>query len=311
MQPGDETAHDAGDQAEFGRDAGRDGHAHAQRQGDEEDDERRGEVLPQMRESLVIVARSQRLEGVGVRTVRLDGAGVDLVVPAVQPELTCSSGRRATHGYERSRSSWVRTWLCTASATVGSSTAPSGRGVACASQSRTAGTAVRSSPRTSAPTAPQWEWPQTTMSATPSTSTAYSMVAASRWAARRRTGGTMLPAVRSSKSSPGRAPVIRAGTTRESEQVMNRTCGDWPSASGRTPPGAVLGLLAEGACVIDEGLHVSVPPGAPQGASVYKTERCGYGDMTPRRRARRTWRGEGGSGRSRFVPGGVGQQRKT
>lgn len=50
----------------------------------------------------------------------------------------------------------------------------------------------------------------------------------------------MLPAVRSSKSSPGRAPVIRAGTTLESEQVMNRTWGDWPSASlanssGRCP----------------------------------------------------------------------------
>lgn len=44
-------------------------------------------------------------------------------------------------------------------------------------------------------------------------------------------GGTMLPAVRSSKSSPGRAPVISAGTTRESEQVMKRTCGDWPWAS--------------------------------------------------------------------------------
>ena len=50
QQAGDETADDAGDQAEFGRDAGGDGHAHAQRQGDQEDDEGGGEVLPQVRE---------------------------------------------------------------------------------------------------------------------------------------------------------------------------------------------------------------------------------------------------------------------
>ncbi|GGV30787.1 hypothetical protein GCM10010293_31560 [Streptomyces griseoflavus] len=36
---GDQTAHDAGHQAEFGRDTGGDGDAHAQRQGDEEHDE--------------------------------------------------------------------------------------------------------------------------------------------------------------------------------------------------------------------------------------------------------------------------------
>ena len=47
QEPGDQTAHDAGDQAEFGRDAGRDGDAHAQGQGDEEDDEGRGDIGPQ------------------------------------------------------------------------------------------------------------------------------------------------------------------------------------------------------------------------------------------------------------------------
>ena len=38
-ESGDETAHDAGDQAQFGGDPRRDGDAHAQRQSDEEDDE--------------------------------------------------------------------------------------------------------------------------------------------------------------------------------------------------------------------------------------------------------------------------------
>ncbi|MDQ1015462.1 hypothetical protein QFZ43_002011 [Streptomyces afghaniensis] len=50
QEPGDEAAHDAGDQAEFGRDAGGDGHADAQRHGDEEDDDGGEEVLPQVRE---------------------------------------------------------------------------------------------------------------------------------------------------------------------------------------------------------------------------------------------------------------------
>ena len=39
QQTGDEAADDAGDQAEFGRYAGGDGDAHAQREGDQEDDE--------------------------------------------------------------------------------------------------------------------------------------------------------------------------------------------------------------------------------------------------------------------------------
>ena len=47
QQSGDEAADDAGDQAEFGRHTGGDGHAHAQRQGDQEDDEGRGEVGPE------------------------------------------------------------------------------------------------------------------------------------------------------------------------------------------------------------------------------------------------------------------------
>jgi hypothetical protein len=43
----------------------------------------------------------------------------------------------------------------------------------------------------------------------------------------------MLPAFRSSNISPGRAPVIRAGITRESEQVMNNASGNCPTASFR------------------------------------------------------------------------------
>ena len=43
--------------------------------------------------------------------------------------------------------------------------------------------------------------------------------------------GTLFPTLRTMKSSPGPAFVIRFGTTRESEQVMN-------SASGRCPASA-------------------------------------------------------------------------
>lgn len=49
-QTGDEAAHDAGDQAEFGRYTGGDGDAHAQREGDQEHDERGAEVLTQVGE---------------------------------------------------------------------------------------------------------------------------------------------------------------------------------------------------------------------------------------------------------------------
>ncbi len=69
------------------------------------------------------------------------------------------------------------------------------------------------------------------MSATPSTSTAYSMVAVSPLGCSGRYAGTMLPAVRSSNRPPGRAPVISDGTTRESEQVMNSASGDCPAAN--------------------------------------------------------------------------------
>jgi hypothetical protein len=48
QQAGDDTAHDAGDQPEFGRDAGGDGHAHARRQRDQEDDERCEQVLAEV-----------------------------------------------------------------------------------------------------------------------------------------------------------------------------------------------------------------------------------------------------------------------
>ncbi len=62
------------------------------------------------------------------------------------------------------------------------------------------------------------------------------MVAASPEAPGRPYGGTILPALRSSNISPGRAPVMSAGMTRESEQVMNNASGYCPSASFRYSP---------------------------------------------------------------------------
>ena len=91
------------------------------------------------------------------------------------------------------------------------------------SQPRIAGSF--SSPRPAivfAVTAPQWECPHTTISGTCRPSTAYSIVAISLDAESGRYSGTTLPAVRNSNSCPGSAPVIFAGITRESEQVMNR-----------------------------------------------------------------------------------------
>ena len=79
-----------------------------------------------------------------------------------------------------------------------------------------------------APIAPQSEWPQTTMSPTPSTATAYSTEALTRRAAA--VAGTMLPALRITKSSPGSRWVSSSGTTRLSEQAMNSALGlaGWP-----------------------------------------------------------------------------------
>ena len=43
-------------------------------------------------------------------------------------------------------------------------------------------------------------------------------------------GGTMLPTLRSTNKSPGSVEANRLGTTRLSEQAMNRQSGEWLSA---------------------------------------------------------------------------------
>ncbi len=80
-------------------------------------------------------------------------------------------------------------------------------------------------PPCNAPTAPQWECPQTTISLTPSCTTANSIVAISLDGAVSEYGGMTLPAVRSSNNAPGSAPVISAVTMRESAHVMNIVVG--------------------------------------------------------------------------------------
>src|SRR5471030_891277 len=72
--------------------------------------------------------------------------------------------------------------------------------------------------------APQSEWPQTTTSVTPSTATAYSTVAVTPPGSELY-DGTMLPALRITKMSPGFCCVSSSGTTRLSEQVINRVLG--------------------------------------------------------------------------------------
>src|SRR4051812_15544156 len=68
--------------------------------------------------------------------------------------------------------------------------------------------------------APHLVWPQTMTLATCSTSTAYSIAAETPPRTPRCTDGTMLPTLRTIKSSPGAALVMRFGTTRESLHVM-------------------------------------------------------------------------------------------
>jgi len=73
-------------------------------------------------------------------------------------------------------------------------------------------------------TAPQPVWPHTMTCATPSTDTAYSIVAVTPpivppYA------GTRLPTCRLMNSSPGTVFVNRFGSSRESAQVMNSTAG--------------------------------------------------------------------------------------
>ena len=74
-------------------------------------------------------------------------------------------------------------------------------------------------------TAPQCEWPHTTISLTPSCNTANSIVAISLDGLVSEYGGMTLPAVRSSNNDPGSAPVIAAVTMRESAHVMNNVVG--------------------------------------------------------------------------------------
>lgn len=73
---------------------------------------------------------------------------------------------------------------------------------------------------------PQLECPHTMMFSMPRLRTAYSMadVVATNSAVSRY-GGTRLAMLRIMKSSPGRVPVMRLGSTRESEQAMKRVWG--------------------------------------------------------------------------------------
>ena len=75
----------------------------------------------------------------------------------------------------------------------------------------------------------QWECPQTMMSWMPKPTTANSIVAPlPPFAAPY--GGARLPAFRMMNSSPGSVWVTKLGLMRESEQVVNRASGCWPSA---------------------------------------------------------------------------------
>src|SRR5471030_2380231 len=78
--------------------------------------------------------------------------------------------------------------------------------------------------------APQFEWPQTTISFTPSAITAYSTVAETPPGSGPK-GGTMLPALRITNSSPGSRCVTNSGTKRLSEQEIKRVLGFWFNAS--------------------------------------------------------------------------------
>jgi hypothetical protein len=75
-----------------------------------------------------------------------------------------------------------------------------------------------------APIAPQSEWPQITISRTPSTATAYSTVADTPPGSGPY-DGTVLPALRITNSSPGSRWVSNSGTTRLSGHVTNSALG--------------------------------------------------------------------------------------
>ncbi len=97
------------------------------------------------------------------------------------------------------------------------------------SHAATAGIAFRAAGCRSPFIAPQSVWPQTTMSRTPSPFTAYSIAEVTAPAASLPYRGTMLPALRATKISPGSHCSRISGMTRESEQEMTSVCGVWPS----------------------------------------------------------------------------------
>ena len=76
---------------------------------------------------------------------------------------------------------------------------------------------------------PHWAWPSTTMCLMRSTWTAYSSAAETPWAPP--SGwytGTRLATLRTTNSSPGPASKITSGETRELQQPITITAGDWP-----------------------------------------------------------------------------------
>ena len=76
---------------------------------------------------------------------------------------------------------------------------------------------------------PHCAWPSTTMCLTRKTCTAYSSAAdtpcapPSGW-----NTGTRLATLRTTNNSPGPASKITSGETRESQQPITMTAGDWP-----------------------------------------------------------------------------------
>ena len=86
----------------------------------------------------------------------------------------------------------------------------------------------------SARIAPQWLWPQTTMSRTPSLSTANSTAAGVPWSPSGESyGGTRLPTLRTTKRSPGPVPVKKIRHDPRVRAADEHVRGGWPSATSR------------------------------------------------------------------------------
>lgn len=93
--------------------------------------------------------------------------------------------------------------------------------------------------------APQPEWPHTVMLSTLSTSTAYSMAAATESSVDSAPGsGTRLPTLRTVNRSPGPLAVIMLVTRRESAQVRKSWEGRCPSRASRASSSRTWGAVS-------------------------------------------------------------------